>query len=187
MTRRTRSSRGARAVGARARGRERSPRASRRARGAGDGAHPVRGPLQRRRSWEDAWSERGIDRRVLLSPNLGEDLRPLARIVSGGELSRVMLALKTMGARSAAAADAVADADLRRGRRRASAGGWPTSSAPKLRARAIASRCSASPTCRRSRRGRRRTSTSRSGPRQAHGHQRRAARRARPGSTRSRG
>jgi DNA repair protein RecN (Recombination protein N) len=46
---------------------------------------------------EDAWSERGIDHaEFYLSPNPGEDLRPLARIVSGGELSRVMLALKTM-------------------------------------------------------------------------------------------
>jgi DNA repair protein RecN (Recombination protein N) len=31
-----------------------------------------------------------------VSPNPGEDVRPLARIVSGGELSRVMLALKTL-------------------------------------------------------------------------------------------
>jgi len=46
---------------------------------------------------EDAWSERGIDQaEFFVSPNPGEDLRPLARIVSGGELSRVMLALKTM-------------------------------------------------------------------------------------------
>ena len=45
------------------------------------------------------WSERGIDQgEVFLSPNPGEDLRPLARIVSGGELSRVMLALKTLAA-----------------------------------------------------------------------------------------
>jgi len=43
------------------------------------------------------WSERGIDSgEFYLSPNPGEDLRPLARIVSGGELSRVMLALKTL-------------------------------------------------------------------------------------------
>ena len=35
---------------------------------------------------------------MFLSPNVGEDLRPLARIVSGGELSRVMLALKTLAA-----------------------------------------------------------------------------------------
>jgi DNA repair protein RecN (Recombination protein N) len=46
---------------------------------------------------EDGWTERGIDQgEFFLSPNPGEDLRPLARIVSGGELSRVMLALKTM-------------------------------------------------------------------------------------------
>ena len=46
---------------------------------------------------EEAWTERGIDQgEFYLSPNPGEDLRPLARIVSGGELSRVMLALKTM-------------------------------------------------------------------------------------------
>ncbi len=51
-------------------------------------------------------------REFFLSPNPGEDLRPLARIVSGGELSRVMLALKTL----AAAETARQDADLRRGR-----------------------------------------------------------------------
>ena len=43
------------------------------------------------------WSDRGVDVAALyLSPNPGEDLRPLARIASGGELSRVMLALKTL-------------------------------------------------------------------------------------------
>jgi DNA repair protein RecN (Recombination protein N) len=43
------------------------------------------------------WSNHGIDQaEFFVSPNPGEDLRPLARIVSGGELSRVMLALKTM-------------------------------------------------------------------------------------------
>ncbi len=48
---------------------------------------------------EDRWSERGIDdAEFFVSPNPGEDLRPLARIVSGGELSRVMLALKTLAA-----------------------------------------------------------------------------------------
>jgi DNA repair protein RecN (Recombination protein N) len=46
---------------------------------------------------EHAWTERGIDQaEFFLSPNPGEDPRPLVRIVSGGELSRVMLALKTM-------------------------------------------------------------------------------------------
>ena len=36
-----------------------------------------------------------------LSPNPGEDLRPLARIASGGELSRIMLALKTLASTDA--------------------------------------------------------------------------------------
>jgi DNA repair protein RecN (Recombination protein N) len=48
---------------------------------------------------EGRWSARGIDGgEFYLSPNPGEELRPLARIVSGGELSRVMLALKTLSA-----------------------------------------------------------------------------------------
>ena len=47
----------------------------------------------------ERWMEAGIDvGEFFLSPNPGEDLRPLARIVSGGELSRVMLALKTLSA-----------------------------------------------------------------------------------------
>jgi len=50
----------------------------------------------------EAWSDRGIDQaEFFVSPNPGEDLRPLARIVSGGELSRVMLALKTLAAEDA--------------------------------------------------------------------------------------
>ena len=45
----------------------------------------------------EEWNERGIDRaEFYVSPNPGEELRPLAKIVSGGELSRVMLALKTL-------------------------------------------------------------------------------------------
>src|SRR5687767_9922292 len=45
----------------------------------------------------EGWTEQGIDTgEFYVSPNPGEDLRPLARIVSGGELSRVMLALKTL-------------------------------------------------------------------------------------------
>ncbi|MBS1817726.1 MAG: DNA repair protein RecN [Acidobacteria bacterium] len=48
---------------------------------------------------EAEWSSEGIDRaEFFVSPNPGEELRPLARIVSGGELSRVMLALKTLSA-----------------------------------------------------------------------------------------
>ena len=51
---------------------------------------------------EHSWSGRGLDNgEFFLSANLGEDPRPLARIVSGGELSRVMLALKTLAADAA--------------------------------------------------------------------------------------
>lgn len=53
--------------------------------------YPAAGP--------DAWTEQGIDNvEVFLSANLGEELRPLARIASGGELSRVMLSLRTLAA-----------------------------------------------------------------------------------------
>jgi len=43
-----------------------------------------------------AWAETGADAvRFLASPNLGEEPRPLEKVASGGELSRVALALKT--------------------------------------------------------------------------------------------
>ena len=43
----------------------------------------------------------GLDRvEFMLSPNIGEALRPLSKIASGGELSRIMLALKTILART---------------------------------------------------------------------------------------
>ena len=43
----------------------------------------------------------GIDAlEFMISPNVGEDLRPLAKIASGGELSRITLALKTIMAQS---------------------------------------------------------------------------------------
>ena len=46
---------------------------------------------------ESGWSERGYETgEFYISPNPGEDLRPLARIASGGELSRIMLALRTL-------------------------------------------------------------------------------------------
>jgi DNA repair protein RecN (Recombination protein N) len=46
---------------------------------------------------EAEWSADGVDRgEFFLAPNVGEEPRALARIVSGGELSRVMLALKTL-------------------------------------------------------------------------------------------
>jgi DNA repair protein RecN (Recombination protein N) len=44
-----------------------------------------------------AGTSRGIDElEFLISPNPGEELRPLEKIASGGELSRLMLALKTI-------------------------------------------------------------------------------------------
>ena len=46
---------------------------------------------------QDAWTRAGVDAvEFFLSANPGEELRPLARIASGGELSRVMLALRTL-------------------------------------------------------------------------------------------
>jgi DNA repair protein RecN (Recombination protein N) len=52
----------------------------------------------------------GFDRvEFMLSPNPGEELRPLARIASGGELSRLMLALKTILARNASVETIVFD------------------------------------------------------------------------------
>jgi DNA repair protein RecN (Recombination protein N) len=46
-----------------------------------------------------AWSETGADAvRFLFSANAGEEPRPLERVASGGELSRIALALKTCAA-----------------------------------------------------------------------------------------
>ena len=46
-------------------------------------------------------TETGMDRATfMLSPNVGEELKPLAGIASGGELSRVVLALKAILAQS---------------------------------------------------------------------------------------
>ncbi len=43
-----------------------------------------------------AWSATGADEIIfLVSPNKGEELRPLEKVASGGELSRIALALKT--------------------------------------------------------------------------------------------
>ena len=45
---------------------------------------------------ESGITERGVDQcELYLAPNEGEDARPLVKIASGGELSRIMLALKT--------------------------------------------------------------------------------------------
>ncbi len=52
----------------------------------------------------------GLDQvEFMISPNIGEDLRPLARIASGGELSRIMLALKTILARTASVETVIFD------------------------------------------------------------------------------
>jgi len=52
------------------------------------------------------WTASGVDEIVfLVSPNRGEELKPLEKIASGGELSRIALALKT----------AIGDADQRSG------------------------------------------------------------------------
>ncbi len=51
---------------------------------------------------EDQWAGHGVEQaEFYISPNPGEDLRPLARIASGGELSRIMLALKTLASTDA--------------------------------------------------------------------------------------
>ncbi len=45
---------------------------------------------------ETAWSESGTDSvRFLVSPNLGEEPRPIDKVASGGEISRIALAVKT--------------------------------------------------------------------------------------------
>jgi len=46
---------------------------------------------------DQSLTETGIDRAVfMIAPNIGEELKPLAGIASGGELSRVILALKAI-------------------------------------------------------------------------------------------
>ncbi|MGH7275512.1 MAG: hypothetical protein ACREIY_00640 [Candidatus Rokuibacteriota bacterium] len=53
------------------------------------------------RSTLEEVSARGLDRvEFRLSTNPGEEVRPLARVASGGELSRTMLALKTVLAKA---------------------------------------------------------------------------------------
>ena len=59
---------------------------------------------------ENNISETGIDRiTFLIAPNVGEPLKPLNSIVSGGELSRVVLALKAILAKSEALETVVFD------------------------------------------------------------------------------
>jgi DNA repair protein RecN (Recombination protein N) len=57
-----------------------------------------------------ALTETGIDRAVfMIAPNVGEELKPLASIASGGELSRVVLALKAILAETDAVETVVFD------------------------------------------------------------------------------
>jgi len=54
------------------------------------------------------WSATGADAvEILISPNVGEELKPLEKIASGGELSRVALALKTCVAPARAEKNAI--------------------------------------------------------------------------------
>ena len=51
---------------------------------------------------DSGWSDRGVDQaEFYISANPGEDVKPLARIASGGELSRIMVALKTLASTDA--------------------------------------------------------------------------------------
>ncbi len=60
-----------------------------------DGA-PVDDPPPGREAGRYAFSTGGLDRvTFLIAPNVGEPLKPLARVASGGETSRLMLAMKT--------------------------------------------------------------------------------------------
>jgi DNA repair protein RecN (Recombination protein N) len=48
-----------------------------------------------------SYSAKGIDEvEFYISTNIGEDMRPLAKVASGGEVSRIMLALKTILAKN---------------------------------------------------------------------------------------
>jgi DNA repair protein RecN (Recombination protein N) len=58
----------------------------------------------------EALREDGLDKvEFMMSPNVGEDVKPLSRIASGGELSRIMLALKTILARTSSVETIVFD------------------------------------------------------------------------------
>jgi len=63
-------------------------------------AGPVRAYVKLGREYFEA-SPKGIDDvEFYISTNLGEELKPLSKVASGGEISRVMLALKTILAKS---------------------------------------------------------------------------------------
>ena len=107
----------------------------------------------RARSSRSCWSRAteigasGAERvELLLAPNPGVPAAPLRESASGGELSRVMLALMTV-----AGARRVADARVRRGGRRRGRPDRARRRGAAARARARRTRCSASRTCPRSR------------------------------------
>ncbi len=61
-----------------------------------------------------AWSERGADEvSFLVSPNVGEEPRPIEKVASGGEISRIALALKTCVALGGKARTSPKDDSLR--------------------------------------------------------------------------
>lgn len=54
-------------------------------------------PLAPGEKLTDRFSEQGVDQiEMMFCANLGQPLRPLAKVASGGELSRIMLALKSL-------------------------------------------------------------------------------------------
>jgi DNA repair protein RecN (Recombination protein N) len=130
---------------------------------------------------EGEWGPAGRDRlELLLSPNVGEDLRPLARIASGGELSRVMLAMKSLASTDVPGKTLIFD--LRRGGRRHRRGGRRRRRRPAPRAvdRLPGALHHAPPAGRRVRR--RALPGVEDGGRRPHGDPGRAARRGRPGA-----
>jgi len=67
-------------------------------------------PARIRPDDESTWSELGLESmEFLLSANPGEEARPLARVASGGELSRVLLALESVAAAAGRPATLVFD------------------------------------------------------------------------------
>ena len=56
-------------------------------------------PVQPGEKMADRFSAQGVDRlEMMFCANLGQPMKPLARVASGGELSRIMLALKNLSA-----------------------------------------------------------------------------------------
>ena len=56
-------------------------------------------PMEEGERISDRFSAQGVDRiEMMFCANLGQTMKPLARVASGGELSRIMLALKNLSA-----------------------------------------------------------------------------------------